>query len=80
MESGILTNGVHADSRVPPLNAHPGPPNAHPGTHKNGSGGWIVQKFGGTSIGKFAVNIAEEIVRYVGFVAVGSSLTMHTDS
>jgi len=24
---------------------------------------WVVQKFGGTSIGKFAVNIAEEIVR-----------------
>jgi hypothetical protein len=27
-------------------------------------GGWIVQKFGGTSVGKFAVNIAEDIVRY----------------
>jgi len=26
---------------------------------------WVVQKFGGTSIGKFAVNIAEDIVRYV---------------
>jgi hypothetical protein len=26
-------------------------------------GGWIVQKFGGTSVGKFAVNIAEDIVR-----------------
>ena len=25
---------------------------------------WVVQKFGGTSIGKFAVNIAEQIVRY----------------
>ncbi|KAH8598006.1 Aspartate/glutamate/uridylate kinase [Bisporella sp. PMI_857] len=24
---------------------------------------WVVQKFGGTSVGKFAVNIAEEIVR-----------------
>lgn len=28
-------------------------------------GGWIVQKFGGTSVGKFAVNIAEDIVRFV---------------
>jgi aspartate kinase len=28
-------------------------------------GGWIVQKFGGTSVGKFAGNIAEDIVRYV---------------
>jgi aspartokinase len=27
------------------------------------SAGWVVQKFGGTSVGKFAVNIAEDIVR-----------------
>ncbi|KAH0537830.1 hypothetical protein FGG08_005443 [Glutinoglossum americanum] len=27
-----------------------------------GSGGWIIQKFGGTSIGKFAVNIVEDII------------------
>lgn len=31
----------------------------------NSDGGWIVQKFGGTSVGKFAVNIAEDIVRFV---------------
>jgi aspartate kinase len=24
---------------------------------------WVVQKFGGTSVGKFALNIAEDIVR-----------------
>lgn len=29
---------------------------------KNLPGGWIVQKFGGTSMGKFAVNIAGDIV------------------
>ncbi|TVY21239.1 Aspartate kinase FUB3 [Lachnellula arida] len=29
----------------------------------NSSRAWIVQKFGGTSVGKFAVNIAEDIVR-----------------
>ncbi|XMA12276.1 hypothetical protein WAI453_005067 [Rhynchosporium graminicola] len=29
----------------------------------NSEGSWIVQKFGGTSVGKFAVNIAEDIVR-----------------
>ncbi|KAI9049152.1 hypothetical protein LZ554_007000 [Drepanopeziza brunnea f. sp. 'monogermtubi'] len=29
----------------------------------NSEGDWVVQKFGGTSIGKFAVNIAEDIVR-----------------
>jgi len=26
-------------------------------------GGWVVQKFGGTSVGKLPVNIAEDIVR-----------------
>ena len=35
-----------------------------------GKGGWIVQKFGGTSIGKFAVNIAEDIVRSVEILAL----------
>lgn len=25
-------------------------------------GGWIIRKFGGTSVGKFAAKIAEEIV------------------
>ena len=31
---------------------------------KNDSqGGWIVQKFGGTSVGKLPINIAEDIVR-----------------
>jgi hypothetical protein len=35
---------------------------------KNDSqGGWVVQKFGGTSVGKFPVNIAEDIVKYVFF-------------
>lgn len=27
-----------------------------------GGGSWVVQKFGGTSVGKFAVKIAEDIV------------------
>jgi aspartate kinase len=26
--------------------------------------GWIVQKFGGTSVGKFPDKIAEDIIRY----------------
>jgi len=29
--------------------------------------GWVVQKFGGTSVGKFAGNIAEDIVRFVEY-------------
>lgn len=30
-----------------------------------GGGNWVVQKFGGTSVGKFAVDIAQDIVMYV---------------
>lgn len=26
--------------------------------------GWIIQKFGGTSVGKFPDKIAEDIIRY----------------
>jgi hypothetical protein len=32
---------------------------------------WLVQKFGGTSIGKFAVRIAEDIVSFVPFFLPG---------
>ncbi|KAK6607346.1 aspartate kinase [Botrytis cinerea] len=31
--------------------------------HNDSHRSWVVQKFGGTSVGKFAVNIAEDIVR-----------------
>ncbi|KAF7957949.1 hypothetical protein EAE96_003516 [Botrytis aclada] len=31
--------------------------------HDDSHRSWVVQKFGGTSVGKFAVNIAEDIVR-----------------
>merc|ERR1712230_164792 len=34
-----------------------------PRWRNDSEGGWVVQKFGGTSVGKFAVNIAEDIVR-----------------
>ena len=30
-----------------------------------GGANWVVQKFGGTSVGKFPVKIAEDIVLYV---------------
>lgn len=29
---------------------------------------WVVQKFGGTSVGKFAFNIIEQVVLYVSLV------------
>jgi len=41
------------------------PPKTPPNMHQNSidpSAKWLVQKFGGTSIGKFAVRIAEDIV------------------
>ena len=28
-----------------------------------GGGNWVVQKFGGTSVGKFPIKIAEEVVQ-----------------
>jgi len=44
-------------------------------SNNTSSGGFVVQKFGGTSVGKFAVNIAEDIVRYVRpIVRVGRRL------
>lgn len=36
----------------------------HPGLKNSSENGWIVQKFGGTSVGKFPDKIAEDIVRY----------------
>lgn len=44
------------------------PPSTPPNLHQNSidpSAKWIVQKFGGTSVGKFAVKIAEDIVSSV---------------
>ncbi|KAJ7034503.1 Aspartate/glutamate/uridylate kinase [Mycena alexandri] len=41
------------------------PPRTPPNLHQNSidpSSRWLVQKFGGTSVGKFAVNIAKDIV------------------
>ncbi|KAF8217697.1 Aspartate/glutamate/uridylate kinase [Mycena galopus ATCC 62051] len=43
----------------------PSPPRTPPNLHQNSidpSSRWLVQKFGGTSVGKFAVNIARDIV------------------
>lgn len=46
------------------------PPRTPPNLHQNTidpSAKWLVQKFGGTSVGKFAVKIAEDIVSFVKF-------------
>ena len=44
------------------------PPGTPPNLHQNSldpESKWIVQKFGGTSVGKFVAKIAEEIVPLV---------------
>lgn len=55
MGSNALMNGLykadHHTSGAPEEIAHGSP------------GRWIVQKFGGTSVGKFADKIAEDIVK-----------------
>lgn len=41
------------------------PPRTPPNLHQNSidpSAKWVVQKYGGTSVGKYAVEIAEDIV------------------
>ncbi|KAI0074988.1 aspartate kinase [Panus rudis PR-1116 ss-1] len=48
-------------SRSSSLSAPPTPPNLHQ-NNQDPDVKWIVQKFGGTSVGKFAVRIAEDIV------------------
>jgi aspartate kinase len=42
------------------------------------SRGWVVQKFGGTSVGKFPDKIAEDIVRY-DFASPGHGGTRPAD-
>jgi hypothetical protein len=36
----------------------------NPGIKNSSPNGWAVQKFGGTSVGKFPDRIAENIIRY----------------
>ncbi|KAJ7098231.1 Aspartate/glutamate/uridylate kinase [Mycena epipterygia] len=52
-----------ASSRSSSLSSSP--PRTPPNLHQNSidpSSRWLVQKFGGTSVGKFAVNIAKDII------------------
>ncbi|KAF4632600.1 hypothetical protein G7Y89_g5524 [Cudoniella acicularis] len=53
MSTAVLTNGHHDATSTNPSSPR----------RNQSSRGWVVQKFGGTSVGKFAVNIAEDIVR-----------------
>ena len=46
----------------------PSPPRTPPNLHQNTidpEAKWLVQKYGGTCVGKFGVKIAEDIVSYV---------------
>lgn len=55
MTTGVQRNGHHDAS----------PPISNSLNHNDRHRSWVVQKFGGTSVGKFAVNVAEDIVRWV---------------
>jgi hypothetical protein len=54
MSREVEVNGLH----------HPPAPAEEQLKNNDSPNGWIVQKFGGTSVGKLPVNIAEDIVRY----------------
>ncbi|KAF7323633.1 hypothetical protein MKEN_00584000 [Mycena kentingensis (nom. inval.)] len=52
-------------SSTPSSSLSSSPPRTPPNMHQNSidpSSRWLIQKFGGTSVGKFAVNIARDIV------------------
>ncbi|KAI9839033.1 MAG: Aspartokinase [Sclerophora amabilis] len=46
-----------------------------PQAENEDSRSWIVQKFGGTSLGKFAINVAEDIVKYVKLARLQDVIT-----
>lgn len=48
----------------PPLSLQNKPEMARPLLKNHSDRGWVVQKFGGTSVGKFPDRIAEDIVKY----------------
>ncbi|KIP11870.1 hypothetical protein PHLGIDRAFT_82814 [Phlebiopsis gigantea 11061_1 CR5-6] len=52
---------LSSGSSVSSLSSPPTPPNLHQNS-VDPAAKWIIQKFGGTSVGKFAVKIAEDIV------------------
>jgi aspartate kinase len=54
---------------TPPLGT---PPNLHQNTI-NPEAKWLVQKYGGTSVGKFASQIAENIVPYARLSLLSSN-------
>lgn len=60
MSTALLVNG-HSNGTAP---MQVGLETAH------WSSPWVVQKFGGTSVGKFPVNIVEDIVRYASDVSL----------
>jgi hypothetical protein len=60
------SNGCHTSSSS--SSSSSSPPSTPPNLHQNTidpSAKWLVQKFGGTTIGKFPVKIASEVVSYV---------------
>jgi len=59
------TPSVASNGSVSPPGTHA--PSTPPNLHQNSTdpdAPWLVQKFGGTSVGKFAAKIAEDVVSY----------------
>lgn len=61
VDGSSVSNGF-TNFKLPGYNSPKRPltPQSH---EQNLAGGWVVQKFGGTSVGKFPINIARDIVR-----------------
>ena len=65
----------------PPSSPDSLPPQTPPNLHQNTidpNARWLVQKFGGTSVGKFAVKIARDVVSLVSQIL--PRLTSFADS
>jgi hypothetical protein len=66
MSSAVLTNGAAANGHydAAPASAQPAHRSSEPELIRNDpSKSWVVQKFGGTSVGKVPTEIAENIIK-----------------
>ncbi|KAG7088718.1 hypothetical protein E1B28_012686 [Marasmius oreades] len=56
-----MSSDTHSSASTPPSSPPKTPPNLHQNSIDPGSR-WLVQKFGGTSVGKYPVRIARDVV------------------
>src|SRR6266566_4712432 len=73
MSEPSTPNSLGASTRSLSSIDSPPPPSTPPNLHQNTivpEAKWLVQKYGGTSVGKFASQIAENIVPYAQFLTL----------